>query len=139
MLQKIKESAKFIKEKTVCNPEVGIILGTWLGGLVSEINVEYTISYKDIPYFATSTVEGHFGKLIFGKLGGKEVIAMQGRFHFYEGYSIQEVTFPVRVMKLLGIKNLILSSVVNPELFNLPADNIFISHSHIIVIYSTNI
>jgi purine-nucleoside phosphorylase len=118
MLQKIKESAEFLQKQTTYNPEVGIILGTGLGGLVNEIEIEHSISYKDIPNFPLSTVEGHSGRLIFGKLGGKQVVAMQGRFHFYEGYTMEKVTFPVRVMKLLGIKNLIASNAsggVNPD------------------------
>ena len=104
MLEKIKESAAFIQSKTTVQPSIGIILGTGLGGLVKEINVIDTISYEDIPNFPVSTVESHSGKLIFGELGGKKVVAMQGRFHYYEGYSLQQVTFPVRVMKLLGIE-----------------------------------
>lgn len=118
MLEKIKESAEFLKQKIKNKPEVGIILGTGLGGLTAEIEIAQTISYEKIPNFPLSTVEGHSGKLIFGILGGKKVIAMQGRFHFYEGYSIDKVTFPVRVMKLLGIKQLIVSNAsggVNPE------------------------
>ena len=118
MLQKIKESTAFLKEKTDYMPQVGVILGTGLGGLVTEIEIEHSISYKDIPHFPISTVEGHSGRLIFGKLGDKQVVAMQGRFHFYEGYSIQKVTFPIRVMKLLGISSLILSNAsggVNPN------------------------
>ena len=118
MLQKIKESATFLKERTNYKPQVGIILGTGLGGLVAEIEIEHSISYKDIPHFPVSTVEGHSGRLIFGNLGGKQVVAMQGRFHFYEGYSMEKVTFPVRVMKFLGIKHLIVSNAsggVNPD------------------------
>ena len=118
MLQNIKESANFITEKTNFNPEIGIILGTGLGGLVSEIEIEHSLPYNEIPNFPLSTVEGHSGRLILGILGGKKVVAMQGRFHFYEGYSMQKVTFPVRVMKFLGIKNLILSNAsggVNPD------------------------
>jgi purine-nucleoside phosphorylase len=118
MLQQIKETANFLKEKTNATPESGIILGTGLGGLVGEIEINHSISYEDIPNFPVSTVEGHSGRLIFGKLGGKSVVAMQGRFHFYEGYPMQKVTFPVRVMKYLGIKNLIVSNAsggVNPD------------------------
>ncbi|MBT6650992.1 MAG: purine-nucleoside phosphorylase, partial [Flavobacteriales bacterium] len=106
MLQKIKESAEFLQKKTNSQPKVGVILGTGLGGLVNEIDIKHSISYKDIPNFPLSTVEGHSGRLIFGNLGGKGVVAMQGRFHFYEGYPMDKVTFPVRVMKLLGIENL---------------------------------
>ncbi|MBM3452416.1 MAG: purine-nucleoside phosphorylase [Bacteroidetes bacterium] len=118
MLEKIKESAAFIQSKTSITPSIGIILGTGLGGLVKEINVIDTISYENIPNFPVSTVESHSGKLIFGELGGKKVVAMQGRFHYYEGYSLQQVTFPVRVMKLLGIERLFVSNAsggVNPD------------------------
>ena len=118
MLKKIKNSVEFLQKKTNYNPKVGIILGTGLGGLVNEINIDYSIFYKDIPNFPLSTVEGHKGRLIFGVIGKEQVVAMQGRFHFYEGYSMEEVTFPIRVMKLLGINNLIVSNAsggVNPD------------------------
>jgi len=118
MLQTIKKTDSFISNKTKFNPEIGIILGTGLGGLVSEINIQHSIPYNEIPNFPVSTVEGHSGRLIFGTLGNKNVVAMQGRFHFYEGYTMEKVTFPVRVMKLLGIKNLIVSNAsggVNPD------------------------
>ena len=110
MLQKIQETAEFLKSKMTTAPETAIILGTGLGSLVNEITDKYEIKYEDIPNFPLSTVEGHSGKLIFGKLGNKEIMAMQGRFHFYEGYSMKEVTFPVRVMRELGIKNLFVSN-----------------------------
>lgn len=110
MLEKIKATSNYILERTKFNTEIAIILGTGLGGLVKEIDVEHSIPYSEIPNFPVSTVEGHKGQLIFGKLGGKNVIAMQGRFHYYEGYSMQEVTFPVRVMKSLGIKTLFVSN-----------------------------
>ena len=100
------------------SPETAIILGTGLGSLVNEITDKYEIEYKDIPNFPLSTVEGHSGKLIFGKLGNKEIMTMQGRFHFYEGYSMKEVTFPVRVMRELGIKTLFVSNAaggMNPD------------------------
>lgn len=118
MLEKINQSAQFILNKINSNPEVGIILGTGLGGLVREIEILGVLEYQNIPNFPVSTVEGHQGKLIFGNLSGKKVIAMQGRFHYYEGYDMQQVTFPVRVMKKLGIKNLIVSNAsggVNPD------------------------
>ena len=118
MLEQIKFTTKSICEATNdFKPEIGIILGTGLGGLVKEITVEYVLPYDQIPNFPVSTVEGHSGKLIFGQLGGKRVVAMQGRFHFYEGYNMQQVVFPVRVMRLLGIKTLFLSNAsggVNP-------------------------
>ncbi len=110
MLQKIQETAEFLKAKMTTAPETAIILGTGLGSLVNEITDKYEIKYEDIPNFPLSTVEGHSGKLIFGKLGNKEIMAMQGRFHFYEGYSMKEVTFPVRVMRELGIKTLFVSN-----------------------------
>src|SRR6056297_1464673 len=118
MLEIIKSTASFIQNKINFKPEVGIILGTGLGGLTKEIEIEQTLDYENIPNFPVSTVEGHHGRLILGKLGGKNIIAMQGRFHYYEGYSMQEVTFPVRVMKILGIKTLLVSNAsggVNPD------------------------
>jgi len=110
MLQKIQETAAFIKARIKVTPDIGIILGTGLGGLINEIEVQVAIPYKDIPNFPVSTVEGHAGQLIFGRLGGRNIVAMQGRFHFYEGYTMREVTFPIRIMKLLGIKLLVLSN-----------------------------
>ncbi|MDD8016905.1 MAG: purine-nucleoside phosphorylase [Bacteroidota bacterium] len=110
LLKKIDEAVKFLRTKTTSQPNIGIILGTGLGGLVKEIQIETVVNYSDIPHFPLSTVESHKGKLIFGKLGGKNVVAMQGRFHFYEGYSMQQVTFPVRVMKFLGVKTLLISN-----------------------------
>lgn len=118
MLQKIQETAEFLRGRITTVPETAIILGTGLGSLVNEITDKYEIEYKDIPNFPLSTVEGHSGKLIFGKLGNKEIMAMQGRFHFYEGYSMKEVTFPVRVMRELGIKTLFVSNAaggMNPD------------------------
>ena len=118
ILDKFKESHDYIKTRTSVQPSIGIILGTGLGGLVKEINIIDEIDYKDIPHFPLSTVQSHSGKLIFGELGGKSVVAMQGRFHFYEGYTMQEVTFPVRVMKFLGIERLFVSNAsggVNPD------------------------
>ena len=118
MLNKIKESFNYLKEKTGLCPEIGIVLGTGLGGLVKDIQITHSIEYKNIPNFPISTVEGHSGRLIFGLLGDKNIVAMQGRFHFYEGYSIEKVTFPIRVMKSLGVKKLFLSNAsggVNPQ------------------------
>lgn len=118
MLKKIIETTEFIHDKVPLQPEIGIVLGTGLGGLAKEIDVKYSLDYASIPNFAVSTVESHSGKLVFGTLGGKNVVAMQGRFHYYEGYSMQQVTFPIRVMKMLGIKKLFLSNAsggVNPD------------------------
>ena len=103
MLEEFKAAASYIQGRTDVKPSIGIILGTGLGGLVNEIDIVQEIAYEDIPHFPISTVKGHSGKLIFGLLGGKSVVAMQGRFHYYEGYDLKEVTFPVRVMKFLGI------------------------------------
>lgn len=119
MLEKILETVDFIKSKTFSfEPEVGIVLGSGLGGLVDIIDTQYAITYKDIPNFPVSTVHGHEGRLIFGTLSGRKVIAMQGRFHYYEGYSTEEVTFPIRVLKYLGIRLLVLSNAsggINPD------------------------
>ena len=118
MLTKFKESFDYIQTQTKVQPTIGIILGTGLGGLVNEIKIIDEIPYENIPNFPVSTVKSHSGKMIFGELGGKQVVAMQGRFHFYEGYDMQEVTFPVRVMKFMGIEKLFLSNAsggVNPD------------------------
>src|SRR5690606_22951552 len=118
MLEKIKATASFIEERIGARPETGIILGTGLGGLVNEIEIIDSIPYAEIPNFPVSTVEGHAGRLIYGKLGNREVLAMQGRFHFYEGYSMKEVTFPVRVLKFVGVKRLFVSNAsggLNPD------------------------
>lgn len=110
LLTKVDESLKVIRKKSKKKFPVGIILGTGLGGLVKEIDIETEIPYQDIPHFPLSTVESHTGKLILGKINGKNVVAMQGRFHFYEGYSMQQITYPVRVMKFLGVKTLLVSN-----------------------------
>lgn len=110
MLQRIQRIAEHLKKTTGFAPETGIILGTGLSGLGKEIDVKHAIAYKDIPEFPVSTVEGHPGKLLFGYLGGKPVVAMQGRFHFYEGWDMGDVVLPVRVFKFLGIKRLFVSN-----------------------------
>lgn len=111
MLEEIKKTAEFIKAKTSdFRPEIGVVLGTGLGGFADKIDTKYAIEYKDIPGFPVSTVEGHKGCLIFGLLEGRRVVAMQGRFHYYEGYTMQQVTFPVRVLQQLGIKCLFVSN-----------------------------
>jgi purine-nucleoside phosphorylase len=111
MLDQIASTTTSILERTHhFAPEVGIILGSGLGGLVNEIQIDYAIPYSDIPNFPVSTVKGHSGQLILGHIGAKKVIAMQGRFHFYEGYTMREITFPVRVMKALGVKTLCVSN-----------------------------
>lgn len=110
MLIQIKETTSYIQDKIKVKPQYGIILGTGLGALVNEIDIQTTIPYEEIPNFPVSTVESHSGKLIFGLLGDKSVVVMQGRFHYYEGYSQQQITFPVRVMKHLGIEMLFISN-----------------------------
>lgn len=118
MYERIQETATWLKERMTTHPETAIILGTGLGQLASEITDSYEFSYKDIPNFPVSTVEGHAGKLIFGKLGGKDIMAMDGRFHYYEGYDMKEVTFPERVMYELGIETLFVSNAsggMNPN------------------------
>ncbi|HUN01708.1 MAG TPA: purine-nucleoside phosphorylase, partial [Niabella sp.] len=117
VVEKAKEALEFLKGQYALAPQVGIVLGSGLGNFVDHIKIEREVSYKDIPHFPVSTVKGHSGKLIFGEISGKKIVAMSGRFHFYEGYSSQEVTFPIRIMKLLGIEVLLLSNAaggVNP-------------------------
>ena len=108
--EKISQAVSFIKSKTSLKPDIGVILGTGLGSLTEMIKPEVVISYKDIPFFPISTVESHAGKLIFGQLKDKKIVAMQGRFHYYEGYDMQQITFPVRVMKSLGANILVVSN-----------------------------
>ena len=118
MWEKVQETVSFIQGKIDFTPEYGVILGSGLGSFTGEMNVEYTLPYNEIPNFPVSTVLGHKGALVFGTIGEKKVVAMQGRFHYYEGYSMTEVTFPVRVMKFLGIKKLVVSNAsggVNPN------------------------
>lgn len=113
-----EEAVAFLRTKTAATPGIGIILGTGLGGLVKEMQVKTVIDYGDIPHFPVSTVESHHGKLIFGTMGEKQIVAMQGRFHYYEGYTMRQVTFPVRVMKALGVNTLLISNAaggINPQ------------------------
>jgi purine-nucleoside phosphorylase len=109
-MEEFFDATKYIQSKYKAKPQFGIILGTGLGRLVKDIEIECTIDYTDIPHFPIATVESHSGKLICGKIAGKNVVVMQGRFHYYEGYSAKEITFPVRVMKLLGIEKLLISN-----------------------------
>lgn len=118
MWDQVQETVSYIKNKTNFIPEYGVILGSGLGSFTEDLQIEYTLPYDTIPNFPVSTVQGHKGALVFGTIGDKQVVAMQGRFHFYEGYSMKEVTFPVRVLKYLGITQLIVSNAsggVNPE------------------------
>src|SRR5438876_3761244 len=117
-MQKFNEAVSYLKTAYPHIPEVGIVLGSGLGNFSDEVEVEKEISYDQVPHFPVSTVEGHKGKLIFGNLSGKKVVCMAGRFHFYEGYDAEQVVFPIRVLKLFGIKALLLSNAagsVNPD------------------------
>ncbi|TRX13551.1 purine-nucleoside phosphorylase [Flavobacterium gawalongense] len=118
MWKEVQQTVSYIKERIYFTPEYGVILGSGLGSFTNEMKVEFILPYNEIPNFPVSTVQGHKGALVFGTIGDKKVVAMQGRFHFYEGYSMKEVTFPVRVMKFLGVEKLIVSNAsggVNPN------------------------
>lgn len=129
--KKIEETVAYLRTKTRATPNIGIILGTGLGALVEDIDIEISIPYHDIPHFPISTVEFHAGKLIFGKLGEKAIVAMQGRFHYYEGYTMQQITFPVRVMKFLGVETLIVSNACGGINANMTPGDIMIITDHI--------
>ncbi len=131
MLQKITETANYLRGLMKTQPKVGIILGTGLGNLATQITDRQEFPYQTIPNFPISTVEGHSGKLILGKLGGVDVLAMQGRFHYYEGYSMQQVTFPVRVMKMLGIETLFVSNAAGGMNPNFEIGELMIINDHI--------
>ncbi|TXI82311.1 MAG: purine-nucleoside phosphorylase [Flavobacteriales bacterium] len=131
MLQRIQRIAEHLKETTGFTPETGIILGTGLSALGNEIQVEHAIPYGAIPEFPVSTVEGHPGKLLFGYLGGKPVVAMQGRFHFYEGWTMQEVVLPVRVFKYLGIQRLFVSNACGGTNPSFDTGDLMIINDHI--------
>ncbi|WP_242202227.1 purine-nucleoside phosphorylase [Aestuariivivens insulae] len=131
MIKHIEETADYLKEKGFENPEVGIILGTGLGQLINEISIIKEISYNHIPNFPTATVEFHKGKLIFGELVGKKVVVMQGRFHLYEGYTLQDITFPVRIMENLGIKTLLVSNAAGAINLNYKKGELMLIEDHI--------
>ena len=131
MWNQVQETVNFIKEKTNFSPEYGVILGSGLGSFTDDIQIEFSLSYSDIPNFPISTVQGHKGTLVFGTIGSKKVVAMQGRFHFYEGYSMKEVTFPVRVMKYLGIEKLIVSNASGGVNTNYKVGDIALITDHI--------
>jgi len=117
-MEKIYEALTYLKSRGIANPDTGIILGTGLGKMVKHIQVEQSIHYSEIPHFPVSTVEFHNGTLLYGRMEGKQVVAMHGRFHYYEGYTLKQITFPIRVMKLLGIQRLLISNAggsMNPE------------------------
>jgi len=127
----VNDTLKVINKYTSAKYPVGIILGTGLGGLVNEINIEYEISYDEIPHFPVSTVESHRGKLIFGSIGDKNVVAMQGRFHYYEGYTMKQISYPVRVMKFLGVETLLVSNACGGMNPNYRRGDVMIMADHI--------
>lgn len=131
MVKEITEAVEFIQSKYSTKPAVGIVLGSGLGSFADEINVEFEIAYSDIPHFPVSTVEGHSGKLIFGNLSGKKVVAMGGRFHYYEGYTTTEVVFPIRVLKFLGIKTLLISNAAGGINSSFKVGDLMIIKDHI--------
>lgn len=131
MIKNITETVEYLKEKGFENPEIGIILGTGLGQLTNEIDIIKEVSYNHIPNFPTATVEFHKGKLIYGRLAGKTVVVMQGRFHVYEGYSLQDVTYPVRIMEKLGIKTLLVSNAAGAINLNFKKGELMLIDDHI--------
>ncbi len=131
MLTQIQEATEFIRKQGVENPEIGIVLGTGLGQLTSHIAIEKEISYANIPHFPVATVESHSGKLVYGKLEGKKVLCMQGRFHYYEGYSMKQVTFPIRVMKALGVSKLLLSNAAGAMNLDFKKGDLMLLKDHI--------
>jgi len=131
LMDKLHETVSFIQSQYSSKPLVGIVLGSGLGNLVAEMQVEKEIPYQDLPHFPVSTVVGHSGKLIFGELSGKKVLVMAGRFHFYEGYSARDVAYPIRVMKLLGIENLLLSNAAGGMNADFSVGDLMIIQDHI--------
>jgi len=130
-MNEIIESKEYLQQKGVTAPEIGIILGTGLGKLLDSIEIKLQIPYEEIPHFPVSTVEFHKGELVYGTLSGKKVLAMHGRFHYYEGYSLMEVVFPVRVMKMLGIKALLVSNACGTINMNIPKGSLMMLTDHI--------
>lgn len=131
MIKYIEETVTYLQDKGFENPEIGIILGTGLGQLANDIDIIKEVSYNHIPNFPTATVEFHKGKLIYGILEGKKVMVMQGRFHIYEGYSLQDVTYPVRIMEKLGIKTLLISNAAGAINLNFKKGELMLIEDHI--------
>lgn len=130
-MENINEAVAYIQSHYDGRPEIGIVLGTGLGGLVTEIEIEKEIAYNFIPHFPVSTVESHFGKLIFGTIGEKKVVAMQGRFHYYEGYSMADITFPIRVLHQLGVRTLYISNAAGGMNLDYQKGDLMIIDDHI--------
>lgn len=131
MLQKIEATTKYIQEKTNFKGKTAVILGSGLGNFADLIEAEFVLNYEDIPNFPVSTVEGHSGQLIFGKFRGKDIVAMKGRFHYYEGYNMQEVTFPIRVFKQLGVEYLLVSNAAGGINYNFEVGDVMMITDHI--------
>lgn len=131
MLESIEETTIWLKKRMTSSPQTAIILGTGLGELVQEIEIRFEIPYEKIPHFKVSTVEGHKGKLIFGRLGNKDIVAMQGRLHFYEGYNMEQITFPIRIMKAIGIKTLFVSNAAGGLCKNFEIGDLMMITDHI--------
>ena len=131
VISRIQETVQFIQHRYPQPPDVGVVLGSGLGNFSSQLEVDMEIPYADIPHFPVSTVEGHSGKLVFGKMAGKRVLAMAGRFHFYEGYSADEIVFPIRVMKFLGIRLLMLSNAAGGVHPSFRVGDLMVIHDHI--------
>ena len=131
ILDELNETTSYIRQQYKAAPVVGIVLGSGLGNFTSELKVEKEIAYRDIPNFPVSTVEGHSGKLIFGEMGGKKVVAMAGRFHFYEGYTPQQVAYPIRVMKMLGVQTVLISNAAGGMGLNFKVGDLMIIKDHI--------
>lgn len=131
LMQQLEETVQFIRSKTLAQTKIGIILGSGLGNLANQIQADLEIPYGEIPHFPVSTVEGHKGRLIFGQLGGKQVLVMAGRFHFYEGYTAQQVAYPVRVMRMLGVETLLLSNAAGGVQDKMQVGDLMIINDHI--------
>ncbi|HUQ65108.1 MAG TPA: purine-nucleoside phosphorylase [Flavitalea sp.] len=131
VIDQLNETAAFIREKYSSQPDTGIVLGSGLGNFLGELEIEASFSYNDIPHFPVSTVEGHDGKMVFGELNGKKIVVMAGRFHYYEGYTAQEVIYPIRLMKFLGIKNILLSNAAGGLNTSFKVGDLMIINDHI--------
>ena len=131
LLQKINSAADYIASKISKTPQIAVILGSGLGGFTEELDVEVEIKYSDIPYFPVSTVEGHSGKMLIGKIAGKLIVVLSGRFHFYEGYTPTEVVFPVRVMQKMGIKHLLISNAAGGTNTDFKVGDLMVIKDHI--------
>jgi len=131
MYSELKETTSFLKSRGITEPEIGIVLGTGLGNLITEIDIEIELSYNTIPNFPIATVEFHFGKLIYGKIQGKQVLAMQGRYHYYEGHSMNQVVFPLRVMKMLGVSKVLMSNAAGSVNSSMKKGELMLIDDHI--------